>query len=214
MFKRWLISGVAVLVLVGGVVGMVMAQEPQPPVDSPAEVCPFDGECPLDDGTEGFEHGPMGHRGHHGRYGSMGSAPELLAEALGLTVEELTAALAEGTTIAELATAQDVELADVAAELVAPRIEAIETAVVDGSLTQEQADVISARMEEGALWMLEQGFGHDGDRGSHGSGGCPMSGSDMPDGTTPGGFMPLGGMRGRGHRHNTAPQPQWNAPSS
>lgn len=163
------------LVLIAGVVGVVLAQDPTPP---PADVCPFGEAC----GSYGM--GGYGMRG----FGYAGSMPTLLAEALSMTVEELYAAQTAGQTVAEIAAAQGVELAEVVAAVLVPHAERMAQSVADGYLTQEQADAMLATMTEHLTWRFENagaGFG----------GGCGMIG--------PGGYGPSGdtGNYGwRGHR--------------
>jgi hypothetical protein len=168
MFKRRSIGALAAVILVLGVAGTALAYDPTPPADG---VCPYGGTC----GGYGM-----------GGYGYYGTMPGLLAEALGMTVEELYAALAEGRTVAELAAAQGVELADLAAALIAPRVERLEQAVADGYMTQEQADWMIAEMTEQMVWRLESfGLGYGGF-----GGGCGMGG---------GGYGHRGGMGGGGY---------------
>jgi gas vesicle protein len=101
-----------------------------------------------------FSMGGRGPRGH--REGlSLGS----LAEALGMTVEDLQQALTDGQTIAEVATAQGVTLDDLVDTLIAPMVERVQQAVDDGRITQEQADERIQQMEEHMLQMLESGPG-------------------------------------------------------
>ena len=64
----------------------------------------------------------------------------LLAEALGMTVEELQAAHADGKTLTTLMGERDLDAATVRENLAAARDEAIAQAVADGVITQEQAD--------------------------------------------------------------------------
>ena len=68
-----------------------------------------------------------------------------MAEAVGMTVEEFDAAIAEGQTLWQIAQAQGVDLADVQASMEAARERAIDQAVADGRLTQEQADWMRSR---------------------------------------------------------------------
>ena len=136
----------AVVATVG--VGAAFAQGATPPAEAPVE-----GECPA-----WHPNGPGGPRGGH---------LETVAEALGMTVDELHEALADGQTVAELAEAQGVALEDIAAALVAVHAERIQQAVDDGRLTQEEADEKLAEMEDRILEGLESGeFG-----GSRGPGG-------------------------------------------
>ena len=129
MLKRFSIVVLAAVILVLGVTGAVFAQDPPPP----AGVCPYGGVC----GGYG-----MGGFGYHG------TLPGIMADALGMTLDELYAALADGQTIAEVAAAQGVGLDDLVATLITPRIEQLEQAVADGYLTQEQAGWMIATMTE------------------------------------------------------------------
>lgn len=85
---------------------------------------------------------------------------ETIAEALGLSVEELDAALAEGQTMWQIAQAQGVDLAEVQATMQAARAQMIAQALEDGVLTQEQA-----------TWMLSR---MSGAGAQHGFGGGPL----------------------------------------
>ncbi|MBC7236671.1 MAG: hypothetical protein H5T69_12600 [Chloroflexi bacterium] len=108
----------------------------------------------LAGGTAVWAWGPGGGRGWPG--GSNGL--EAIAQALGMTADELSAKLQAGEKLADLAEAAGVDLQTLknaadAARQAAVR-EAIEQAVKDGKLTREQAD-----------WMLqglEQGYGPGG----------------------------------------------------
>ena len=67
---------------------------------------------------------------------------EAVADALGLTVEEVEAARADGVTIAELAEEQDVEMEDVRAAAEAAKAEMVQEAVDEGLITEAQAERI------------------------------------------------------------------------
>ena len=155
MFKRISIGILAVVVLALGVTGVVLAQGPTPPAEG---IPPFDGARP----GEGF-----GMRGMRGSRGMRGRQPQALANALGLTVEEVHGALAG--TVAELAESQGMTLEDVVDALSAPMIERFQQAVENGHITQEQADERIAQMEERLLEGLESGswfsMGGNGFRG-------------------------------------------------
>ncbi|MEZ4865755.1 MAG: hypothetical protein R3C14_30865 [Caldilineaceae bacterium] len=66
----------------------------------------------------------------------------VIADTLGLTVEELDAAHDAGTTLEELAATQGVTIEEVQAAAKASAIAQVNQAVTDGKLTQEQADQI------------------------------------------------------------------------
>ncbi len=160
MFKKFSVGILIAIVLVLGVVGTVFAQDTTPPANG---VCPYGGTC--------------GGYGMGGGFGYRGTIPTILAEALGMTTEELYAALSDGQTIAEVAAAQGVSVDDLVDALIAPRIEQLEQAVADGYLTQEQVDLMIAQMTENMAYRLENfGLGY-GSQGGYGRGGCGMTGS-------------------------------------
>ena len=98
----------------------------------------------------------------------------LLAEALGMTVEELEDAYAEGQTLSDLLEAQGLDAATVRDRLEEAHEAALEQAVADGVLTQDEAD------------EMQFGFG----RGGMTPGGLGTPGAGMRGGQ--------GGRRGRG----------------
>lgn len=109
----------------------------------------------------------------------------ILAEALGLTVDELEAALAGGQSLADLMTAQGIDSATLMANAQAAYEAAVQQAVADGVITQAQADAILAGDSFGL-------FGHGGLRGFGGGGrgrgghhGRGFDGFALPDSTTP-----------------------------
>ena len=174
MFKKVLIGISLAALLALGVVGIAFAQEPEEPGE---EVCPFGGTC----GGFGGGYG-MGGFGYHGTMSG------LLAEALGMTLDQLSAALAEGKTIVEIAADKGVSLEDLVAALIAPRAEYLSQAVANGDLTQEQADWMLEEMTEHMTWRLENmGIGSYG-------GGCGMSGGAWQGGGR--GYRGGRGMRG------------------
>lgn len=114
-----------------------------------------------------FEHGrgPGGGRGH-----SLGdTALAAAAEALGMTTEELTAALQSGSTLQELAAEAGVDIEEVRAAIQSAREtelrERITQAVADGTLTQAKADWLLEGLDQGFLFDgsgFGFGFGHHG----------------------------------------------------
>jgi len=91
------------------------------------------------------------------------------AEALGLTPEQLFAELHAGKTLAEIAEAKGVDLQKVCDAMKAAQVEAmkaaIQQAVKDGKLTQEQADWLLKGLELGFMPMgrgFGRGFGFHG----------------------------------------------------
>jgi len=101
-----------------------------------------------------------------------------LADALGMSVAEYEAAIANGETLATLALAQGVDMADLLVVMDAVHADAAQQAVDDGLVTQEQAD-----------WMQSRRGGQAG------QGGRGRMGQGM-DGT--GSMMRGSGQRGAG----------------
>jgi anti-sigma28 factor (negative regulator of flagellin synthesis) len=126
MFKVGLVGLLVVGALTVVMAGSALAQEPDP----------------LDKPFGGFGRGGFGHFG--GDHWAMFDA---MAEALGLTPEEFFAELRAGKTPADVAEEQGVDLEALAESLQAARVEAIQQAVEDGTLTQEQADRMLNRLE-------------------------------------------------------------------
>lgn len=91
----------------------------------------------IDDATDSGERGC--HRG------------EAIAEALGITTDELDAAREAGTSIAEIADAQGVALDDVVAAIVDAKVERLDAKVAAGDLTEAEAAERLAAAEERAL---------------------------------------------------------------
>lgn len=75
-----------------------------------------------------------------------------IAEALGISVEEFEAALAEGKTLYVLAQELGVDFAEVRAAMDAAHAEALAQAVADGTITQEQADWILSHRAQMGQW--------------------------------------------------------------
>lgn len=129
----------------------------------------------------------LGHWAHHaGRVEFMSGMWEAAAGALGMETIELREALVDST-LEEIAEAEGVDYADVVAAALASAKSDLDAAVSAGTITQEKADEIYARLE---TWLNEGGIGNWGD-GPGGAGHRPFfappndSPSDTPssDGT-------------------------------
>lgn len=92
----------------------------------------------------------------------------LVAEALGLTTEELQAALDGGQSLSELMTAQGIDAGTLQTNVQAAYEAAVARAVADGVITQAQADAVLAQDSNGFGLF---GGHHGGGRGHHGRGG-------------------------------------------
>ena len=151
MTKKLLIVTTAiVVVLVTGifVAGAVSAQSPTP---TPAP----------DTSTKEFK-GGWGHG--FGMFGGSTKEFDLVAETLKLTPTQLFEQLHAGKTLQEIATAQGVEMQAIQDALNAARVQsqkdAINQAVKDGKITQEQADWMLQGLDKGFLGRGGFGFGH------------------------------------------------------
>lgn len=107
-----------------------------------------------------------------GRRQQMGAIHEYMEAAIaaefGLTEEELEERHAAGETMMDLASEQNLTVEDFTARMNAARASALEQAVTDGVITQEQAD-----------WM-QQHMGSNGMMGGSGRGGCNGGGLRGP----------------------------------
>ena len=125
----------------------------------------------LSRGEGGFPGGKMGFPG--GRRGGLGitlGQADVLADTLGLTLDELREKLAAGETLAEIAEGQGVDLEAVRAELQPEQVEAqkarIQQAVEDGTMTRERADWMLQGLDQG--YMPMRGGSRGGRGGSFG----------------------------------------------
>ena len=99
-----------------------------------------------------------------------------VAEALGMSEEELRTALGDGQTIADIAAGRGVEVQTVVDAIVAAHRERLDEKVASGELTREQADEMLTHAEERAAAFVNgeppafHGRPHGGPRGGpHGS---------------------------------------------
>jgi hypothetical protein len=121
--------------------------------------------------------GPMG--GGFGPFGEgFWTMYDQVAETLGLTPDELFDELHAGKSLAEIAEEQGVEMEDVREAMEVARGElmqdAIERAVEEGRMTQEQADWLLEGLEEGFLPRGRGIGGRGGGRPGHGGRGRGM----------------------------------------
>ena len=171
--KRFFITaGVALVVLMlVGLTGatLVFAQDPTP-------------EFPIPFGRHGGGRGMGGFGGRDmmGGFGEAGGGQwtmfDTAAETLGLTPEELFAELHAGKSLEEVAEEQGVEIETVQDTMnedrAEARLEMIEQAVEDGTLTQEQADWMLEGLEQG-FFPGGQGFDRGRGGGFRPEGECP-----------------------------------------
>ncbi len=159
------IAIVAILAIALGTASYVFAQSPAP-------------QTPVPGSTYGY--GMMGSRGSRGGmmtqtsgFGAgMGMAVDgtqdeilhdeliaIYAEKLGISIEELNTRLGNGETLAQIATAEGLTIEEFRTLMVDARVQAIELAVKNGTLTQEQAN-----------WMSQSGAGQSMTNGARGRG--------------------------------------------
>jgi lambda repressor-like predicted transcriptional regulator len=131
----------------------------------------------------------------------------LMAEALGMTVEELEAARAKGQTLTDLLEAQGLDATTVRDRLEEAHEAALEQAVADGILTQEEADAMRGGFGRGGMapggpgtpgaGMRGRGMQRPGcgrGRGGRGGRGGQMPGAPGAGDDTDTGFGPRGGF--------------------
>ncbi len=127
----------AVVVVALATAGFVYAQSDQPNTPN--------GQVPFGYGGRGHMGGGM----MGGRFGSNGEAGSgvlhdymisAFAEKLGLSVDTLNERLANGETMMDIAAEQDLTIAEFRTLMTDARTAAIDKALADGVITQEQAD--------------------------------------------------------------------------
>jgi hypothetical protein len=112
-----------------------------------------------------------------GRGGHKGFGLDVAADTLGLTVDELTAELRSGQTLADMASAQGVSVDDLVAAIVAEATADIQAKVDAGELDADRAAEITSSLTERVTAMVNgempvrgDGFGRRGPGGHHGFG--------------------------------------------
>jgi len=155
------VSGFVVAALVFGVAGFAYAQSQTPATPDypygPGMMAENDGYGP------GFGRGMMGGYGGHGMMGGYGmmdwngeegpmheAMVTAVAEALGLTPDEIEARHDAGETLWQIAEAEGLSAEEIQDLMLSAHDAALEDAVVNGWLTQEQADWMDSHME--GMW--------------------------------------------------------------
>jgi Spy/CpxP family protein refolding chaperone len=162
--KTAILIGVIVVVVLAalGVAGYALAQTVTPP--SPDNARGW--------GMMGRQGGMMGGwRSGNGSYGPMHEYMEdAMAEALGISHDELEELLDQGKTMWQIAQDNGFTQEQFSELMINARTEALKKMVADGVITQEQADWMSSRMQQG--WGGRGGFGGcPGMGGYYGGGG-------------------------------------------
>ncbi len=188
----------AVVLLVGMAVG-VGATFAQGPNTTPGAGLNQVGVCPY-----GYE-GGMGQAARYGGQAWAGRTVDIVAQTLGISVDDLIAELQGGKSVAQVAQEHGVALDTVVNAIVAERETALDQAVADGRLTQEQVDQMLTNMRTNLTEQLQQP--HVPGQGPSGAGlGSGMrigrgSGAGLGNGTGLG----SGTGRGAGMGRNLAP---------
>lgn len=185
--KKILFAGSLVLVAVIalGTVGFAFAQAGDPPTPE-APYAPFQGYGQQGmRGARGMMGGGIGLRmSFDGEYGPLHEYMlPALAEALGMTPDELEAAHDEGITLWDIAQEKDISFEDFQALVLEAKSDAFADAVADGVITQDQAD-----------WMLSRMNGMWGQGSGPGTGTCDGTG---PQGRRHGGMRNFRGPGGQ-----------------
>lgn len=118
----------------------------------------------VDDGTITSEQADavaatLAERGHPALRHLRGQTLDAAANTLGMTETEVREALRDGSTLAELATDQDVEVQAVVDALVTEVTSELDDAVAAERITQERADEIAATLPERITDLVENGRG-------------------------------------------------------
>ena len=175
--KKLLFAGMLITILAVAVVGYAFAQTPDPA----APTTPYDGGY----GRMGGGMMSRGTQAQTGAYGPLHTyRSDAMAQAFGLTPEELQTRHDAGETMWDIAQEQGLTEEQFTAAMLQARTSAFEQAVADGAITQEQADWMLSRMNQ----MHANGFGP-------GTGGCTGEGPAGRSGMMGGGFGRGGGMR-------------------
>lgn len=107
-------------------------------------------------------------RGDHGSGGDKGARAEVLAQALGMSTDDLRTAVESGKTIAQIAADQNVDVQVVIDALTAQATTHFAEEVASGELTQAEADVKLAELETRITDMVNNPRPADGGRGPGG----------------------------------------------
>jgi len=148
--KRWLVVAILILVLAVTLAGTALAQTGIPPT---ADTCQCGGMSGMMMQGGGMRSGDA--RGGRGmpEWAGMDDAAEKL---LGMTEAEIQAARLDGKSLVELAQAKNVSK-DVLIQAILDEHKAdLAKLVVDGKMTQAQADAMVSRMQEQVKLMVER----------------------------------------------------------
>jgi hypothetical protein len=181
--NKKLLLGIGALVIVAALaaaaVSVVFAQTPTPPDATPGYGRglmngrgPMMGDGVARGGMRGAKQGMLGNLEPGWMHAAMLDA---FAEALDLHRAALEERLAAGETMRDIALAEDLMLDEFFAVMSEARAAALAQAVEEGTLTQEQADAMAARMAQRRARMGGGGMMRGGRMGNGGYGNCPFA---------------------------------------
>ena len=113
--------------------------------------------------------------GWHGFQGEGATCSETVSELLGLTPEELCDLRQKGKSLAEIAAEKNVSVDNLVAAIMAEKTAAVQARVADGTITQEQANLMIQQMTERteqavnrtatgpAEWRMGSNYGKSGE---------------------------------------------------
>jgi len=110
-----------------------------------------------------IKEGPMRHAGGPGRgfgkglHGAIGDIFGSAAETLGLTKDELRTELMEGKSLADILAEQNVSVDELKASILDAVEAKLDAAVAEGKLSQDQADTLKEKLDEGVDKFVENG---------------------------------------------------------
>jgi hypothetical protein len=115
------------------------------------------------DNGNGSDTPAAGQQARHGvRRGAIKAAGEAAATAIGVTTDELKAAVKGGSTIAEFAQSKDVSVDTVTQAIVASLSDKLDQAVANGKVTAERAAKVKERLPKLADRFVNREFGQRG----------------------------------------------------
>jgi hypothetical protein len=173
---------VAVIAIALGTAGLVYAQST---TQTPVPGTGYGSGMMNGQGSRGGMMNGQGNRGGMMNQNAAGTQDGLLhdgmtavfAEKLGISVEDLNARLANGETMAQIASSKGLTADQFSTLMTDARNQAIDQAVKDGTLTQAQADWMKQR---GAGQMVGGAGGMGGGRGMRGTGQGRNANTDCP----------------------------------
>ncbi len=147
-----------------GIAQVASAQTDEPATTESTESEAVESEATESESSENERDGDCDGKRH--RRG--GFDKEAVAEALGMTTDELRAEFEAGNSLADVAAAQDVDVQDLIDMMVAEATEHINEKVAEGDMTQEEADEKMAELTDRITERVNSVPDADGEGGPRG----------------------------------------------